>query len=41
MRVALAQTDCRLGDVEGNLVDTERIVKESAAEGADLVVFPS
>ncbi|RZQ64517.1 nitrilase-related carbon-nitrogen hydrolase [Amycolatopsis suaedae] len=40
MRVALAQTDCRLGDVEGNLVDAERIIKESAAQNADLVVFP-
>lgn len=40
MRVALAQTDCRLGDVAGNLADTERIIKDSAAQGADLVVFP-
>ncbi|EHR49531.1 putative amidohydrolase [Saccharomonospora marina XMU15] len=40
MRVALAQTDCRLGDVEGNLVDAERIIKDAAADDADLVVFP-
>lgn len=40
MRVALAQTDCRLGDVAGNLVTTERLIKEAAADGADLVVFP-
>ncbi len=40
MRVALAQTDCRLGDVAGNLVTTERLIKEAAADGVDLVVFP-
>ncbi|ACU95926.1 nitrilase-related carbon-nitrogen hydrolase [Saccharomonospora viridis] len=40
MRVALAQTDCRLGDVEGNLADAERIIKQAAEREADLVVFP-
>lgn len=40
MRVALAQTDCLLGDVEKNLKTAERMVTEAAANNADLVVFP-
>ncbi|QGK70524.1 amidohydrolase [Allosaccharopolyspora coralli] len=40
MRIALAQVDCRLGDVDGNLAEAERTVKEAAASNADLVVFP-
>jgi predicted amidohydrolase len=40
MRVALAQTDCRLGDVEANLAETERLIKEAASHQVDLVVFP-
>ncbi|MDT0379980.1 nitrilase-related carbon-nitrogen hydrolase [Streptomyces sp. DSM 42041] len=40
MRIALAQTDCALGDVTGNLERAHRIVRRAAAEGADLVVFP-
>lgn len=40
MRVALAQTDCRLGDIEANLQDAERLVKDAAADDAQLVVFP-
>lgn len=40
MRVALAQTDCRLGDVEANLAESERLIKEAASHQVDLVVFP-
>ncbi|MQA11146.1 MAG: amidohydrolase [Pseudonocardiaceae bacterium] len=40
MRVALAQTNCRLGDVEGNIANTERLIKDAAVQQADLVVFP-
>ncbi|MGH3321564.1 MAG: nitrilase-related carbon-nitrogen hydrolase [Streptosporangiaceae bacterium] len=40
MRVALAQTDCVLGDVAANLAQAERCVKDAAARDADLVVFP-
>jgi predicted amidohydrolase len=40
MRVALAQTNCLLGDVEKNLVTAESLVKDAAAGDADLVVFP-
>ncbi|GGO57066.1 nitrilase-related carbon-nitrogen hydrolase [Streptomyces lasiicapitis] len=40
MRVALAQTDCVLGDVEGNLEVAREQVAQAAAQGADLVVFP-
>lgn len=39
-RVALAQTDCVLGDVAGNLADARERVRAAAAQGADLVVFP-
>ncbi|MHA6798454.1 nitrilase-related carbon-nitrogen hydrolase [Bounagaea algeriensis] len=40
MRVALAQTNCVLGDVRANLDEAHRMVRDAAAEGADLVVFP-
>ncbi|MCA1655415.1 MAG: amidohydrolase, partial [Pseudonocardiaceae bacterium] len=40
MRVALAQTDCVLGDVEANLETARSTVKQAAAQDADLVVFP-
>lgn len=40
MRVALAQTDCRLGEVEANLREADHLVKKAAAQDAQLVVFP-
>lgn len=40
MRIALAQVDCALGDVEGNLERARSSVEEAAAQRADLVVFP-
>jgi predicted amidohydrolase len=40
VRVALAQLDARLGDVEENLRRAGAAVAEAAAGGADLVVFP-
>ncbi|GAA3161098.1 MULTISPECIES: nitrilase-related carbon-nitrogen hydrolase [Streptomyces] len=40
MRIALAQTDCLLGDVAGNLAVAREQIERAAAEGSDLVVFP-
>ncbi|MGX1669618.1 nitrilase-related carbon-nitrogen hydrolase [Streptomyces sp. NPDC055400] len=40
MRVALAQTDCVLGDVDENLTVAREQTEQAAAQGADLVVFP-
>lgn len=39
MRVALAQTDCVLGDIEANLETARAAIKHAAAQDADLVVF--
>jgi predicted amidohydrolase len=40
VRVALAQVDCSLGDVEENLHRTGEALVQARAERADLVVFP-
>lgn len=40
MRVALAQIDCVLGDVDENVRRASEVVAEANNEGADLVVFP-
>ncbi|MFF3458662.1 nitrilase-related carbon-nitrogen hydrolase [Streptomyces sp. NPDC002730] len=40
MRVALAQTDCALGEVDQNLRTAREQIEQAAAQGADLVVFP-
>ncbi|MEU8890309.1 nitrilase-related carbon-nitrogen hydrolase [Streptomyces sp. NPDC048442] len=40
MRVALAQTDCVLGDVEANLAAARDQIRQAVSQGADLVVFP-
>ncbi|MFI0978412.1 nitrilase-related carbon-nitrogen hydrolase [Streptomyces sp. NPDC021093] len=40
MRVALAQTDCVLGDVEANLAAARDRIRQAVAQGAELVVFP-
>lgn len=40
MQIALAQVDCVLGDVEANLETARAAVRDGAAQGADLVVFP-
>ncbi|MEP7021080.1 MAG: nitrilase-related carbon-nitrogen hydrolase [Pseudonocardiales bacterium] len=40
MRVALAQVDCVLGDIEANLRTAKAAVGLAAEQGADLVVFP-
>ncbi len=40
MRVALAQVDCTLGDVDANLETAAKAIDRAADEGADLVVFP-
>lgn len=38
--IALAQHDCVHGDLEANLATTERFIRDAAAQGADIVVFP-
>ena len=40
MRVALAQIDCLLGDVDENLRRAKEVVAKARAEGVDLLVFP-
>ncbi|GAA1111749.1 nitrilase-related carbon-nitrogen hydrolase [Nocardiopsis composta] len=40
MRIAIAQTDARLGDVRSNLNEARQRIAEAAEDGADLVVFP-
>jgi predicted amidohydrolase len=40
MRIALAQLDARLGDVQGNLERAREVAVEARSGGADLVVFP-
>ncbi|MBI1879887.1 MAG: hypothetical protein HYR94_16975 [Chloroflexi bacterium] len=39
-RVALAQTEPRLFDKAANLEKAERYIREAAAMGASLVIFP-
>lgn len=40
VRVAVAQVDCILGDVEANLAVAGREIASAASQGAELVVFP-
>jgi predicted amidohydrolase len=40
VRVAVAQVDCVLGDVEGNAQRARAWIERARAEGAELVVFP-
>lgn len=40
MRITLAQVDCRLGDIDANVAQAERVIVEAADRGSDLVVFP-
>ncbi|MFF4950353.1 nitrilase-related carbon-nitrogen hydrolase [Streptomyces chattanoogensis] len=40
MRIALAQTDCVLGEVAENLDHAREQIQQAAEQGADLVVFP-
>jgi predicted amidohydrolase len=40
MRVALAQIDCLLGDVDWNLSQAKEVIATAKGEGADLLVFP-
>jgi N-carbamoylputrescine amidase len=39
-RVAAAQMDCAVGDVERNLREAERLVRQAALDGAKLVCLP-
>lgn len=40
VQVALAQLDCRLGDVEANLKSAHALIDQAGTQGAELVVFP-
>lgn len=40
VRVALAQFDCHLGQVDANLDQVRQLTAEASAQQADLVVFP-
>jgi predicted amidohydrolase len=40
LRIALAQVDCRLGDIDGNVDRAEAAIAEATAAGADVIVFP-
>lgn len=40
MRLALAQLDARLGDVDANVERARAVIAEATAAGADFVVFP-
>jgi len=40
VRVALAQVDCCLGDLDANLARTREVTADAAGSGVDLVVFP-
>ena len=40
MRIALAQTDATLGDIEANAAKAGQLLDEATAQGAQMVVFP-
>jgi len=40
MRIALAQVDCTLGDIDANVERAAEAISVARGEGADLVVFP-
>jgi predicted amidohydrolase len=40
MRIALAQLDVRLGDIERNAARARELIRRARAEGADLIVLP-
>src|SRR5215210_9258504 len=40
LHVALAQIDCALGDVDGNVGRVIDVIRQAKAQDADLVVFP-
>ncbi|HKB49960.1 MAG TPA: NAD+ synthase [Solirubrobacterales bacterium] len=40
MRIALAQIDPTVGDIDGNAARIAEWIRRAAAEGADLVIFP-
>jgi len=40
MKIALAQVECKLGDVFGNLQMMRDCIDRAAADGADMIVFP-
>ncbi|MCO1661099.1 nitrilase-related carbon-nitrogen hydrolase [Pseudonocardia humida] len=40
MRIALAQTDAVLGDIDANVERAEQMIDDATAQGAEVVVFP-
>ena len=40
LRVALAQVECTLGDIEANALRAREAIAEARGGGADLIVFP-
>ena len=40
VRIALAQVDCALGDLEQNVARAREVIERARAQGADVVVFP-
>ena len=40
MRIALAQVDCVLGDIDANVERAAKAISAARAERADLIVFP-
>ena len=40
MRIALAQVDPTVGDIDGNAAKIAEWIGHAAAEGADLTIFP-
>ena len=40
LKIAMAQVDCVVGDVDGNAARLGRALQQAEAEGADLVVTP-
>ncbi|MEM3871112.1 MAG: nitrilase-related carbon-nitrogen hydrolase, partial [Nitrososphaeria archaeon] len=40
MKVAMAQVNCTVGDVEGNIGKIREYIKRANERGADLVAFP-
>lgn len=40
VRIALAQVDCRLGDIDANVERAEAAIAEAKRDDADVVVFP-
>ncbi|MEM2884809.1 MAG: nitrilase-related carbon-nitrogen hydrolase, partial [Thermoproteota archaeon] len=40
MKVVMAQVNCTVGDIEGNIAKIREYIKMANERGADLVAFP-